>query len=63
MMPHSAPDTPMFMAGAGVAKGRINPVGGASQLAMYDTAARILGADSHPAFAGWGGSVISGVQG
>lgn len=60
---HSAPDTPMFMAGAGVARGRINPVGGASQMDMYETAARILGANSHPAFAGWGGSVISGVQG
>ncbi|HEY7772794.1 MAG TPA: DUF1552 domain-containing protein [Marinagarivorans sp.] len=58
---HSAPDTPMFMAGAGVRAGQVTPVGGASQMDMFETAARILGADAHPAFKGWGGSPISGV--
>lgn len=58
---HSAADTPMFMAGAGVRAGRVTAVGGASQMDMFETAARILGADSHPAFKGWGGSNISGV--
>ena len=58
---HSAADTPMFMAGAGVRAGRVTSVGGASQMNMFNTAASILGADSHPAFKGWGGGTISGV--
>ncbi len=58
---HSAPDTPMFMAGAGVRAGQITRMNGASQLDMYETAARILGANSHPAYKSWSSRTISGV--
>lgn len=58
---HTAADTPMFLAGAGVRPG-VTQVGGASQLDMFETAARILGADAHPAYVGWSSNTISGIS-
>lgn len=58
---HTAPDTPMFLAGAGVRAG-VNQVNGASQLDMFETAARMLGADAHPAYSGWSSNTISGIS-
>ncbi len=58
---HSAPGTPMFMAGAGIRKNQVTQVNGASQMDMYETAAHILGADAHPVYKGWEGNILSGV--
>lgn len=56
---HTAPKTPMFMAGAGVtSKGVANNVNGKTDLAMFETAAQILGADSHPDYSGWSSDTI-----
>lgn len=62
---HLNSNVPMFIAGGGgaVQTGKISDMGGKNQTAMYETVARILGADQHPAYKTLSSSTVSGVAG
>lgn len=63
---HTNDNVPMFVAGAGVRKGRTTNIGGKNQANVYATVANIIGADAHPNFSNYKsiyGSPADGIAG
>lgn len=60
---HLNSNVPMFVAGGGsaVQKGKVTSMGGSNQMAMYETVARILGADQHPNYVPLSANPVSGI--
>jgi hypothetical protein len=59
---HANSNVPLFMAGAGIKGGQVTQVSASTtQTSMFQTTARLLGADQHANFRDWGNSGIDAV--